>query len=372
MGKKLSIFHNIVAPYRVPLFNLLARKYRLQVNYFLQKDSKRLWKIDLDKQRYSYNFMPTTVRTISNKHLILCKDIKNTIRDFGPDVIISIDDPPNILSTYQVQRYAVQKGIPFILWTGNTPRDLSREPFIFRIIYAFLQCFRHYALYKNTNAFVAYGQFSRRYLIDHFAVAPEKIFIGTQGYPYELMPSDPDLITLKKENNILFVGSLLENKGLSVLIEAFKEICNDLNCRLILMGEGEDSNYVKNLTKGIERDRLILTGFLEGREKFAFFKKAKVLVLPSRYDCWGWVVNEALYMGIPVITSGKVMAKEMIDGNGIIVDEERQFADAIKYILSANDEQYSVMRAQARRKALQYDAKCAANCIDDAIEYLTE
>ncbi len=56
------------------------------------------------------------------------------------------------------------------------------------------------------------------------------------------------------------------------------------------------------------RERIVYHGFQPPEELPRFFAEADVFVLPSRYDGWGVVVNQALGAGLPLICSDAVGA----------------------------------------------------------------
>ena len=65
------------------------------------------------------------------------------------------------------------------------------------------------------------------------------------------------------------------------------------------------------------RERSAYAGFQPPEELPRFFAKADVFVLPSRYDGWGVVVNQAIAAGLPVICS------DMVGAGHDLVDEEK-------------------------------------------------
>jgi len=113
-------------------------------------------------------------------------------------------------------------------------------------------------------------------------------------------------------------------------------------------------------------------GYKEGDEKYGYLKNAKILILPTFKDAWGWVINEAMYMGIPVVTTDKAMAKEMvIDGkNGYAVKagELQSFYSAIRRILSMPEKEYLEFCEQAFVTASNYGIDYSVNCFREALE----
>ena len=64
-------------------------------------------------------------------------------------------------------------------------------------------------------------------------------------------------------------------------------------------------------------------GYVEGAEKANCFSSADIFVFTSHHDMWGFVVNEALYYGLLVISSDKACASKLIDNGktGFVVKD---------------------------------------------------
>jgi glycosyltransferase involved in cell wall biosynthesis len=104
----------------------------------------------------------------------------------------------------------------------------------------------------------------------------------------------------------LFCGQMIARKGLDHLLAAFAEL--PANAHLILIGrEAELPRLLRSVPAPV-RARIEYAGFQAPEALPAFFAKADVFVLPSRYDGWGVVVNQALGAGLPVLVSDQVGA----------------------------------------------------------------
>lgn len=103
----------------------------------------------------------------------------------------------------------------------------------------------------------------------------------------------------------LYVGRLIECKNLRFLIERF----NSNGKSLTIVGKGPLENELKNLAN--ENIRFI--GFVENDKLPEIYKAHDIFILPSRTETWGVVVEEAIYWGLPVITSNRVgCSNEMV------------------------------------------------------------
>ncbi|MGC3988601.1 MAG: glycosyltransferase family 4 protein [Chthoniobacteraceae bacterium] len=103
----------------------------------------------------------------------------------------------------------------------------------------------------------------------------------------------------------LFCGQMIARKGLDHLLQAFTQL---QNAELHLVGrEAELPEMLAPLPAEV-RSRIVYHGFHDPARLCEFFGLADVFILPSRYDGWGVVVNQALGAGLPIICSDAVGA----------------------------------------------------------------
>lgn len=143
-----------------------------------------------------------------------------------------------------------------------------------------------------------------------------------------------------KNKKILYVGRLIERKGVKYLIEAFKDLKRD-NTELIIVGSGEEEKKLKDYVQKNEIRNVLFTGKINNEELEKYYNESNLVVIPSinkgMGDPWVFVLNEAMYYYNPVIATTAVgAAPDMIKDNGFIVPEKDSapLRDAIEIILS--------------------------------------
>lgn len=105
----------------------------------------------------------------------------------------------------------------------------------------------------------------------------------------------------------LFAGYAGRRKGTDLLLSSSARLAQDgYNHRVQFAGDGDDGLFAKTEAP-VER-----LGYLNREELVAAFRRADVLVLPSRHDSFGRVVVEAMATGLPVLLSEHVGAKEAV------------------------------------------------------------
>jgi glycosyltransferase involved in cell wall biosynthesis len=107
---------------------------------------------------------------------------------------------------------------------------------------------------------------------------------------------------------MVFIGSLIARKGLSTLIEAVQNTLGEgVILQLDVYGPGDISRYDFGTTS------IRYMGCIPFGRAQQVLRDYNLLVLPSHYDGWGVVVNEALCAGVPVLCSDQVGARVLVE-----------------------------------------------------------
>ena len=141
----------------------------------------------------------------------------------------------------------------------------------------------------------------------------------------------------------LVVARLVHKKNLAMLLAAFaryQALAGDRARKLRLCGSGPLEAELKEQAEqlGIQ-DRVSFLGFQQERVIATELRDAICLLLPSTEEQWGLVVNEAVFMGLPVIVSDRVGARDtlvrsMVNGFVMEPDNVEGWARAMSYIAS--------------------------------------
>ena len=121
----------------------------------------------------------------------------------------------------------------------------------------------------------------------------------------EIFPADKinDKYGLEKDNYFLFLARIVPEKGLHYLLEAFKEIKSDKKL-VIAGGSSHSSEYVDQIKELAAKDeRVLMTGFVQGRELEELFSNCYAYVLPSDVEGMPISLLEALSYGCQCIVS---------------------------------------------------------------------
>jgi glycosyltransferase involved in cell wall biosynthesis len=175
---------------------------------------------------------------------------------------------------------------------------------------------------------------------------------------------------------VVFVGQLINRKGVDLLIEAINPLFNQHpNLLLTIIGGGETKPSLENLveSQGLG-ERVRFEGVIPPAETPARVAAAHLLVLPSRWDGWGLVVNEAFSVGVPVIVSDRCGAADLVrDGaNGYIFRSE-DVADLRRCLSQFIEKRadWSRFRAAAKATGQRISAEQAASYLVKCLNHMT-
>ncbi len=202
---------------------------------------------------------------------------------------------------------------------------------------------------------VAITQSVRESLMRH-GIAAERIVVIHNAINIERF-TKADSAPIRQELGIgdefiyLFVGRLVRQKAVDVLLEAFARQASGI---LLLAGQGEDREKLKARAASLGITSRAL--FLGVRYDIpALMKAADCFVLASRWEGFGIVLAEAMACGIPIVATTVDGIKEVVDDgtSGILVPPEdpKAFASAMEKIREDRGLARSMGENGARRAA---------------------
>jgi glycosyltransferase involved in cell wall biosynthesis len=113
---------------------------------------------------------------------------------------------------------------------------------------------------------------------------------------------------------IMFCGKLQPYKRPLDVVDAVARLPREVT--LLMVGDGPLAGRVR---AGLRPGQGVVTGFVNQAELPSYYHAADVLVLPSAFEPWGLVVNEAMAAGaLPVVSDGVGAAPDLVAGLGEI------------------------------------------------------
>jgi len=314
---KLVIFHPAIAPYRIDFFNSLNDTFDASF-YFLHKNALEQ-SFDQVALRERLSFSPKylspglfglknlrlgvfSILKKERPHIVFCSEYNmlglfvlfhKWLFNRRIKVITICDDSKEIAENVKIKqkivRYFLVKKFDGIILANQSvinwykvsfPKE-SRKIIFFPII-------------QEDNNF--------RMLLKN-ALPKSKIYANN--------------LNLKYKRIILYVGRLAVVKNLDLLINSFFYVHKkDSSCVLLIVGEGENYNHLLQRTKELDiSDNVFFLGKKQGEDLFSLYNIGQIFVLPSIYEPFGAVVNEALLAGCNTLCSSIAGASDLIYKN---------------------------------------------------------
>ncbi|MEM4168107.1 MAG: glycosyltransferase [Candidatus Caldarchaeum sp.] len=136
---------------------------------------------------------------------------------------------------------------------------------------------------------------------------------------------------------VLAAGRLIPLKGFDTLLQAFAQVVQTVDARLVILGEGDDRSRLTQIAQMLDIEaRIDLPGF--DPNPFRYMRRASVFVLSSRYEGLPNVLIQAMACGCPVVSTNCVSGPdEILDGGKygelVPVDDVDAMAAAIRRVL---------------------------------------
>ncbi|UXZ08789.1 glycosyltransferase [Clostridium perfringens] len=174
-----------------------------------------------------------------------------------------------------------------------------------------------------------------------------------------------------KGNRLLFVGRLSYTKGIDLLLEALADI--ECDYMLTIVGDGPDRENLECMVKdmGIS-DKVNFVGSKSGNELQSIYKDNDIFILPSRCDCYGLVLVEAMCNCMAIISSKFADGSyDLINENGYIINpyNKSEFSNTIRNLI-LNNEKSKIMGLKSFNMVNKLSFKYTAKEFIEAIKIL--
>ena len=248
--------------------------------------------------------------------------------------------------------------IPYILEIHHVPGYPRGNSFKERIYRKLMKLFIKYDADKSTAVRVV----NQNQVPD---------FLKRAGVPEEKIKYIPSLyidletfrpMNLKKEFDLIFVGRLVENKGIKLLLQATAKLkAQNEKLKILVVGEGP---LRKEIEKQITNYQLPITmhGWAKDSQEVAeMINKSKTLIMPSYNEGGPRVVGEAMACGVPVLATPVGIVPDIIKPgkSGEIIDWQAEDMARKAKDLLFNTEKYEKYRQAGMVIAKEFEKKAA-------------
>jgi len=190
--------------------------------------------------------------------------------------------------------------------------------------------FDYERMIHETEAWLTYEAWKviccSNYMVSHvqwaFGLPPDKLVMipnGVATEPYAKTDSE-DLrsfrskFAMPEEKIILFVGRLVYEKGVQVLVNAIPKVLEKTNAKFVIVGNGYMKEQLTGIIKGLGLGhKVVFTGFIDDETLRRLQKCADVSVVPSLFEPFGIVALEAMAAKSPVVVSDSGGLSEIVE-----------------------------------------------------------
>ena len=338
MKKKLVIFHPAIAPYRIDFFNSLNEHF--EASFYFEFRNALEQSFDQEKLRERQTFQSRYLKPglMGIKNLRL--EVWSILRREKPDLVFVSEY--NLLGLLVcLYKILCRRQLGIVTVCDDNLAMASGAGVVKRLTRWVMLHILSGVILVDTKVKSWYERhlpYKARYLFFPI-VQDERIFRErlSQALPYSRELTER--YGLKGKRVVLYVGRFAKVKNLSLLLDAFKVI-HDLyaDVVLVLVGAGDERNSLEELSARYQlRDVVVFAGKQEGEALMAHYNLGDIFVLPSTFEPFGTVVNEALLSGCYTLCSSVAGAACLISPeNGACFDPKNQkdLEEALKKALS--------------------------------------
>jgi glycosyltransferase involved in cell wall biosynthesis len=366
---RLAILTNILAPYRVPLFEEIARRCDLQVLLLADRHANRDWtppQVSFSKRTLpGLRFGRASVDPI---HLNI--GAWSALRAFQPDVVLGGGFTLAHLAAFAFCRAHRRR---YICWSELHLSHASEA-------LALRRWMRH-VMVGASDGWIAPSSDTRDAFV-HYGADPQRVRVS-------LMPVRSALFrrlaeegrlkglvhTLRERYGtplVLGVGRLAPEKGWMELLRALPAVRRDLSdCALVIAGDGPQRADLEALTRSLGLTKVFFIGSRDITELAALYAAADLFVLPSLSDPFGAVLAEAVTCGTLAVASihaGATRDLVVHEDTGFVADphDTAAFAAVISRALCVPE---SVRAAMVARAAERVPADDSVTGAEDIVSY---
>jgi len=375
---KVAFLSNVIAPYRVPLFEELAATPGWQLCVFVNAGNEfdRSWSgvrtNVATKAVRSWSFRRTVAtggasanRQTVELHLplsLLCD-----LRQFRPDVVISLELGPRSLTA---AAYCRLHGIPLVLWSYQARTAMHLRGLLRRLARRILLGRRRQIVGMGTQA---------REVLTHFGAAPDCIHDSYNAPDVDAIHTrlqTPESIAAVRAIRSRFanqrlcvvVGRLVPVKAVDRTLRAWMSLAPEQRAawRLVFVGDGP----LADLVRGKDREHIHHVGRVPAEQVPDWLRAADLHLFASLGDVWGLVTNEAMLCGTPTMCSihagcADDAIRDGIDGWLFDPTDEADWVDKLGAVLARDD--FDHIGERARRSAARFDVATMATAFRGAV-----
>ena len=365
--KKIAIITTHPIQYQIPLFKRFS-KYKIKADVFFASTHGLSSKIADSEFNVKFNW-DIYKNPLQGYKSYFSKNQKNSIFDFN----LSFNNLEKILKKnnydailicgwnkilYLKAFFIAKKlGIKTIL---RVETNLNSK---ISLLKKFLKFFILKYYFKFFDYFLYIGSLNIDFYIFH-GVPKRKLYYAPYFVENKFFKKSVNKKKLKKKLNlnnkkiIIFVGKLIDRKNPYDFLKLAQKFQENKKLHFLIIGNGKLNYYCKNFINSKKLNNITMMGFLNQKKIRDVYSISDLLVLTSKYETWGLVINEAMASGIPVIATKESGATKDLIKNGVTGysynhgNLKELFTQFNKIIL--NIKKYKIIKKKVQKKIKKF------------------
>jgi glycosyltransferase involved in cell wall biosynthesis len=360
---KVALVTNIPAPYRLPIYESVARSSDVDLTVFFcsGREPDRVW--DLAAAQFQQVFLKEKFISVGGKFIHCNPDVWSALKVAKPDVVITTGFNPTFILAYLYARWAGARHIAMTDGTDFTESHLSG-----------LHRWVRRWIYGRTSAFLGASMGSFR-LYRSYGVPEEALFQSHLCANNAAFVSES--VTPERVFDLVFSARFVAGKNPLFALKVAQGVARALGrrVRLLLLGSGELQGSIEQVAQEIKSDvDVVFAGFVKQADLPRYLYQAKVMLFPTQIDTWGVVANEACAAGVPVIVTpmAGVAHELVVDGEtGYVCDLDVGRWVELTCRLLTDEALRARLAVAATQRVKAYSFNHAADGILGAIRFAT-
>jgi len=301
--RRLALLTNMVAPYRVPLYSLLAGEFDLLILHGGKEANRGSWNGHEETvsgarvvRAWGWQIRYTKKldgKAFDEKFIHITPGYLWHLLRFRPQAVIS--NEMGFRSMIALAYGMLFRKPVWIWWEGtlHSERNIGPVRKVLRKTFA-----------RLTHRWVTYGQTATEYLL-HLGVKPDRILQSQNAVDEErFLRVVAPAWDLPQKPVVLHVGQLIERKGVGLLLDAAATLQGQgREFSLLLVGDGRDKRELERRAEALGLQNVYFKPAQAPEKMPAVYRSGDFLVFPTLEDVWGLVANEAILSGLKVLCS---------------------------------------------------------------------
>lgn len=362
--KRIVIVTDILSPYRIPVFEELAKQSELLVLTLSDQDRLRDWGVQKSStfahrslpplpgsQRLSYGRRPVHLNYGGRRAVM---------RHRPHLVVVGGWNQPAFLPLLMLNTPC-----PLALWVESTINDARRgDPRV--------EAFKRFLL-RRADVGIVPGRASKAYM-EHLGFSGN-IFLAPNAVDVDFFARPrPELdvaTSLQARHVLVFVGDPTRAKGIDIALAVVAALPDT---GLIVLGDSDErASWERRAAETGIAHRVHFEGFVDAERVAQVLASATLILFPSRSDPWGLVINEAQAAGCPVVSSPVPGAVADLGQEGalqLVPVDEQAWVTAVAQLL-ASPGRLRQLAAAGREQASRHTAAACASGFVAAAEHVS-